>query len=196
MVGAMRHLETKMLEEDGLDDVKWLMVKEIPRLRRYALFLTGDVHTADDLVQDCLERAIRKRHLWNRHGSIHNWLFRILYNVFLNSLKFRGKKYRQVTLDEATAALAEAPRQEGRLAYREITEAIACLPAKQRAAIALTAVEGFSYDEASEILRIPIGTLRSRIYRGREALRELFDSPDQHVVGQGNSVLLMRARRK
>lgn len=163
--------------EDGLSETKWLIAREIPRLRRYALALTGDPAAADDLVQDTLERAIRKRHLWRRRGSIRAWLYRILYHVFLNQAGHRKRAQAEIDLDTASGAapaLSERPRHDARLVCRDVTEAMLELPADQRAAIALTAVEGLAYDEAAEALGIPIGTLRSRLSRGREQLRVLY----------------------
>jgi len=153
-------------------DTKWLIAHEIPRLRRYALALVGDPVLADDLVQDTLERAIRKRHLWRRRGSLRGWLYRILYNVFLNQSAQRRRRRNEVDLDLAPER-AEACSQDIHVEYNEIALAMARLPAEQRAAIALVAIEGLAYDEASSVLGIPIGTLRSRIARGRERLREL-----------------------
>jgi RNA polymerase sigma-70 factor, ECF subfamily len=164
--------------EDWVDEIKWLMAKEIPRLRRYALSLTGEISSADDLVQDCLERAIRKRHLWKRHGSIRNWLYRILYNVFLNQAAQRNKLRRQVTLEDAPGDLVEPARQEQQIVCQDIAAAMQALPEEQRAAIALTAVEGLSYEEAADVLDVPVGTLRSRLFRGRDKLRELFSAPE------------------
>lgn len=155
-----------------MNETKWLIAREIPRLRRYALALVNNPAAADDLVQDTLERAIRKRHLWSRRGSIRNWLYRILYNVFLNQIARRRRAAGEVDLDQAPEA-AEAAQQEQRLICRDIVAAMRALPPDQRAAIALTAIEGLSYDEAAEILSIPIGTLRSRLSRGREQLRTL-----------------------
>lgn len=155
-----------------MTDTKWLIAREIPRLRRYALTLVGDPVLADDLVQDTLERAIRKRYLWRRRGSLRGWLYRILHNVFLNQSVHRRRRRNEVDLDEAPEEAAPCP-QETRLECREIAAAMAQLPAEQRVAIALVAIEGLAYDEASSVLGIPIGTLRSRIARGRERLREL-----------------------
>lgn len=160
-----------------MDEVKWLMAREIPRLRRYALSLTGDPQAADDLVQDCLERAIRKRHLWKRYGSIRSWLYRILYNVFLNQGTQRARARQQVEFDEVSVVAAEPARQEYQLICQDIAAAMQKLPEDQRAAIALTALEGLSYDQAAEVLGIPIGTLRSRLFRGRDKLRELYVAP-------------------
>lgn len=178
-----------------MDEVKWMMAKEIPQLRRYAFILTGDIHAADDLVQDCLERAIRKRHLWKRHGSIRSWLYRILYNVFLNSRSRWNRSRSHIALDDVPSSLAEPARQEHGIACREISEALRRLPPEQSAAIALTAIQGFSYDEASKILGVPVGTVRSRLFRGRETLRALFDTSGT-ILEQDNCIQFSRVRRK
>lgn len=156
-----------------MNETKWLIAREIPRLRRYALALVNDSAAADDLVQDTLERAIRKRHLWSRRGSIRSWLYRILYNVFLNQAGRRRRAQGEVDLDQAPE-IVEAAHPEQALICRDMVAAMRALPAEQRAAIALTAVEGLSYDEAADVLCIPIGTLRSRLSRGRERLRALY----------------------
>lgn len=155
-----------------MTDTKWLIAREIPRLRRYALALVGDPVAADDLVQDTLERALRKRHLWRRTGSLRSWLYRILYNVFLNQAVHRRRRRLEVDLDLAPEG-GEPSVQEIRLEYGEIVGALVRLPADQRAAIALVAIEGLGYDEAAAALGIPVGTLRSRLSRGRERLRAL-----------------------
>lgn len=157
-----------------MDDVKWLMAREIPRLRRYARILADSSDAADDLVQDCLERAIRKRHLWSRRGSMRSWLYRILYNVFLNQSVERGRRRIMVPLDDEAVPLASPATQEDKVICTDIAQALQRLPKEQRAAIALIAVEGLSYDEAASILDIPIGTLRSRLSRGRDHLRSVF----------------------
>jgi RNA polymerase sigma-70 factor (ECF subfamily) len=158
------------------EDVQWLMARQIPRLRRYALSLTGDQEAADDLVQDCLERAISKSDQWKRQGSIRSWLFRILYNVFLNQRVHRDRARRHVGMEDIPLAMSEPARQEMELACADIGSAMQKLPPEQRAAIALIAIEELSYDEAADVLQIPIGTLRSRLFRAREKLRELYVS--------------------
>lgn len=159
-----------------MQETKWLIAREIPRLRRYALVLTRDPVAADDLVQDTLERAIRKRRLWRGGGSLRSWLYRILYRVFLNQSVRRGRRAREVALDGAPE-IVEPSTPEQSAIQRDIINAMHQLPTEQRAAIALTAIEGLPYDEAASALDIPIGTLRSRIFRGRERLRETFNAP-------------------
>jgi RNA polymerase sigma-70 factor (ECF subfamily) len=169
------------VEQRDRDDVKWLIAREIPHLRRYARALVHDRSLADDLVQDCLERAIRKRHLWKRHGSIRSWLYRVLYNVFLNQRTQRTRILRQTPIESLQSAPSVPARQEQQMACRDISDAMGLLPSEQRAAIALTAIEGLSYDEAAQALDIPIGTLRSRVSRGRDRLRVLYVQPENPI---------------
>lgn len=169
------------------DEVKWLIAREIPRMRRYAYALVHDPDAADDLTQDCLERALRKRHMWGRQGSVRNWMFRILYTVFLNQASSRSKRRRQVELSEDDPRHGESPSQVHEVACKDILAAMQLLPADQRAAIELTAVEGLSYDEAAEVLGIPIGTLRSRLSRGRDQMRRLY-------VPQAKTAMLRRVK--
>jgi len=154
-----------------VDDVRWLIARELPRLRRYALGLVADAAAADDLVQDCLERALRKQHLWRRHGSIRGWLYRILFRVFLNQGAQRRRARVHVSFDTVEDTMATHSSLDARVACIEIEAAMQRLPPDQRAAIVLTAVEGLSYDEAAEVMGVPIGTLRSRLFRAREQLR-------------------------
>jgi RNA polymerase sigma-70 factor (ECF subfamily) len=145
------------------------IAEHIPRLRRYARALAGDSHRADDLVQDTLERALAKFHLW-RHGSdLRAWMFSIMHNVFINQLKAR----RELALDEATeASLAGAPQSDP-LQLRDLDAALRKLPVEQREVLLLVALEQLSYAEVSKALGIPVGTVMSRLSRGRERLRAL-----------------------
>lgn len=155
--------------------MKWLISREIPHLRRYARALARDRDEADDLVQDCLERAIRKRHQWRRRGSIRSWLFRTLYRTFINGQTRRTRERAQLPVDGPYEGiherLREPPRQEDHLAWQDMAAALGRLPDQQRAALLLVALEGMSYDEAADILAVPVGTVRSRLSRAREALR-------------------------
>lgn len=154
-----------------LNDFQWLIAREIPHLRRYARALTRDVEEADDLVQDCLERALRKRHLWRRQGSLRGWLFRMLYHVHLNSR--RGERRRPTTraAPEAVEAVPAPANQESHVECRRVADALDRLPAPQREALLLVSLEGMPYDQAAWVLDIPVGTLRSRLSRARDALR-------------------------
>ena len=158
-----------------MDDVKWAIAREIPHLRRYARALLRDADAADDLVQDCLERALKKRRLWRHKGSLRSWLFRIVYTQFLNGRAKRVKAQRTASLDELDQSVAQSmaipAAQIDHAEIVEVMDALFTIDQDQRAALLLVAVEGMAYDEAADALDIPIGTLRSRLWRGREALK-------------------------
>ena len=151
------------------DDTPWLIARELPRLRRYARSLRNDAG-AEDLVQDCVERALRKRNLWQRGTNMRAWLFRILYRLHLSSLRSAGRLPPTVSLEDLMVGSAGA--QLDTVELRELSRAFADLPAEQRQVIQLVAVEGLRYDEAADRLGIAMGTVRSRLSRGRAALRE------------------------
>ena len=143
------------------------IVAHIPRLRRYARALAGDSHRADDLVQDTLERAMAKFHLWRRGSDLRAWLFTVMHNVFINQLKARL----ELALDEAVEdALQSAPLSDP-LELRDLDAALRQLPAEQREVLLLVGLEQLSYAEVSKVLSIPVGTVMSRLSRGRERLR-------------------------
>ncbi|GGE09037.1 RNA polymerase sigma factor [Aureimonas endophytica] len=144
----------------------------VPALRRYARALTHDRESADDLVQDCLERAIRKKGLWRPIGPLRPWLFRILLNLHRNGLRQKRRAPPAVALDEIGTEPAVAAGQPGRVALAEMARAMERLPPDQREALLLVAVEGLAYAEAAAVLGIPIGTLMSRIGRARALLRQ------------------------
>ncbi len=144
----------------------------VPALRRYARALTRDLDRADDLVQDCLERAIRKRSLWRPTGPLQAWLFRMLLNLYRNDLRQRRRGGgAAVPLDGLAIEPSVPAAQHGRLALVEMERALATLPDDQREALLLVVLEGVSYAEAAHILGIPPGTLMSRLGRARAALR-------------------------
>jgi len=143
----------------------------VPALRRFARALTHDADLADDLVQDSLERAIRKRDLWRPTGPLRAWLFRILVNVYRNDLRTRRRIAAVLPLYARPSEASVPAAQHVRLALAETARAMQVLPAEQREALLLVAVEGMSYAEAAAVLGIPSGTLMSRLARGRAALR-------------------------
>lgn len=146
---------------------------EIPRLRRYARALARDMATADDLVQDCLARALGKLHLWQEGSDLRAWLFTILHNQYVNQVRRAVREGAAVGLSETEPQLMRAPHQGNRLEVRDLDRAMAKLPEEQRAVILLVGLEGMRYEEAAEVLDVPVGTVRSRLSRGRDALRRL-----------------------
>ena len=154
---------------DFLDEIE----ATVPALRRYARALTRNADRADDLVQDCLERAIRKRSLFAPTGPLQAWLFRLLINLWRNDLRFERRRGDHVPIDSLVSEPSVAPAQPGRIALAEMSRAIDQLPDEQREALLLVVLEGVSYEEAAGILEIPAGTLMSRLSRARAALRQL-----------------------
>jgi RNA polymerase sigma-70 factor (ECF subfamily) len=148
-----------------------LIVPYIPNLRRYARALVGDRDGADDLVQDTLERAVRKFHLW-RPGDLRAWLFSIMHNVFVNQLKARKIKP-EVEIDEAMIA-AHIPTANS-VDVLDLQRALQCLAPEQREVLLLVGLEDMTYADVSTALGIPIGTVMSRLSRGRERLRRLMN---------------------
>jgi len=146
------------------------VVPFIPNLRRYARALIGDRDAADDLVQDTLERAVRKFHLW-RPGDLRAWLFSIMHNVYVNQLKSRNIAP-HVELDETLAAYSpEATATD----IRDLERGLATLAPEQREVVLLVALEDMSYADVSRALGIPMGTVMSRLSRGRERLRRVME---------------------
>jgi RNA polymerase sigma-70 factor (ECF subfamily) len=153
---------------------------EIPRLRRYARALTRDVVSADDLVQDCLTRALGKLHLWQEGSDLRAWLFTILHNQYVNHIRRAVREGAAVALNETEPMLSRAPQQGRRLELRDLGRAITQLPEEQRSVILLVGLEGMRYEEVAAVLDVPVGTIRSRLSRGREALRRLTGAvPDE-----------------
>lgn len=166
--------------EGSVDELKWSIARQIPHLRRYAMALTRDRDQADDLVQDCLERALRKRRLWRRQGSLRSWLFRMLYRLYID--KGRARRRQQAAMESEMPEQVDSypAEQERRLECRHVAEALDRLPDEQRAVVLLVALEGMAYDEVAETLDVPIGTVRSRLSRARQALREARATSTSH----------------
>jgi RNA polymerase sigma-70 factor, ECF subfamily len=144
----------------------------IPRLKRYARALTRDVVSADDLVQDCLTRAFEKIHLRESGTDLRAWLFTILYRQYISHAR-RDVRHREgVELQEADASLVLSPNQMARLKLRDLERGLAKLPEEQRSVILLVGLGGMDYAEAAAAVNTPVGTVRSRIARGRESLRK------------------------
>ncbi len=145
----------------------------LPRLTRYARVLTRDVVAADDLVQDCIARALAKIHLWEPGTDLRAWLFAILHSQHINSLRRDARRRASIDMLKAQQASTQLPNQHDRLEFREVERALAKLPENQRSLILLVGLEGMGYEDAASVVKIPLGTVRSRIGRGRETLRRL-----------------------
>src|SRR5437762_6523823 len=171
---------------------------EIPRLRRYARALARDVAAADDLVQDCLARALGKLHLWQEGTDLRAWLFTILHNQYVNQVRRAVREGAAVGLSETEPLLTRAPHQGKSLELRDLERAIAKLPEEQRSVILLVGLEGMRYEEVAEVLDVPVGTVRSRLSRGREALRRLMGIvPDHHAeIIMADPAALRRAAQR
>ncbi len=158
-----------------MNDFARLLGAEIPRLRRYARALTRDVARADDLVQSGLTRAVAKQHLWQPGTDLRAWLFTILHNQHVNDVRRSVREGVNVAVDEMASGLTVQPSAHAVLQLRDLDRALARLPQEQREVILLVGLEGMRYEAVALILRIPVGTVRSRLSRGRGQLRRLMD---------------------
>jgi len=149
------------------------IVAQIPHLRRYARALMGDPHLADDLVQDCLARAWSRLHLWREGSNLRTWLFAIMHNLHANVVRGASRRPPSAPYDDVAFAVPVRATQEDRLEVASIDEALAHLPDEQRTVILLVGLEGMSYQDAAAVIGVPIGTVMSRLHRGRERLRAM-----------------------
>lgn len=161
-----------------MHDRERLIIAEIPRLRRYARALAGDPDAADDLVQDCLERAWSRLHLWRWGAGMRSWLFTIMHNIHANTVRQAKGRPLLVPLEER-AETATSPGQDAALDVHAVATALAQLSEDQRAVVLLVGLEGMSYADTARVLRVPIGTVMSRLARGRERLRRLTQGVEQ-----------------
>lgn len=169
-----------------MKDMLPLIEPLIPALRRYARALMRDRAAADDLVQDCLERAITRWHQRRADGDARTWMFTILHNLAINRLRrLRGRGAHLPIEDAGELALARPPSQEDRLRHRDVLNALETLPEDQRAVLLLVSVEDVSYAQAARILDVPIGTIMSRLSRARERLRRAMDGETERAAGRG-----------
>lgn len=154
-----------------------LVEREIPRLRRYARALTRDAVRADDLVQETLLRAIAKGHLWQAGTDLRAWLFTIMHNQHVNLVRRAMRDEATVDIEQLPAPLLATSDPTASRQLHEVERALGCIAAEHREVILLVGLEGMSYEAVAQILNVPIGTVRSRLSRGREALRRLLDMP-------------------
>ncbi|HZS85030.1 MAG TPA: sigma-70 family RNA polymerase sigma factor [Stellaceae bacterium] len=152
-----------------------LLEKEIPRLRRYARALTRDATRADDLVQSCLVRALAKSHLWQPGTDLRAWLFTILHNQHVNDVRRSVREGVNIPVEDVAPVLTVQSTQGSSLQLRDLDRALERLPEEQRQVLLLVGLEGMRYEEVAVVLDVPVGTVRSRLSRGRDTLRRLMD---------------------
>ena len=163
-----------------MSEIHCLIEQEIPRLRRYARALTRNADRADDLVQDTLTRAIAKAHLWQPGTDIRAWLFTIMHNQNVNKVRRAIRDHANVDVDECAKLVATTDPTASRQ-LRELERALAQMLEEQRQVVLLVGLEGMSYEDAAAILNVPIGTIRSRLSRGRDVLRKLLDMDERRT---------------
>jgi RNA polymerase sigma factor (sigma-70 family) len=154
-----------------------LIDQQIPRLRRYARALTRNPGRADDLVQDTLLRALAKQHLWEPDTNLRAWLFTLMHNQYVNDVRRSAREGQTVEIDTMSNGLTATTDPTASRQLHELGRALAQLPDEQRETILLVGLEGLSYEETAAILAVPVGTVRSRLSRGRGNLRRLMDVP-------------------
>lgn len=150
-----------------------LVGAEIPRLNRYARALMRGRDGAEDLVQDTILRALEKAHLWQPGTNLQGWLFTLMHNQYVTFVRRSAR--RQARLDLDRPCTVAPPTQLEPLMLRDLDRAMARLPEEQRRAVRLVGIEGKRYDEAAAICGVPVGTIRSRLCRAREALQVMVE---------------------
>jgi RNA polymerase sigma-70 factor, ECF subfamily len=169
-----------MSTNEGPENIQEQIVALLPRLRRFARSLVRNPHDADDVVQIAVERALLRRDQWRSDARLDSWLFKILRNAWIDEVRSRGRRTKIFMPEEDGEHVGEASME------REIDRwtaetALARLPEDQRLAVSLVLIEGLSYKDAAEVLEVPIGTLTSRLARGREALQGMLRLPQGDV---------------
>ena len=147
----------------------------LPRLRRFAFALSRNGADADDLAQTTVERALRSRDQWQPGTRLDSWLYRIMRNLWIDTVRARGRRDRHEAPEDAAKDVGDDPRDamHASMELQRAMSAMERLPDEQREVVALILIEGFGYREVSEMLDLPIGTVSSRLVRGRMALLEM-----------------------
>ena len=148
----------------------------LPRLRRFAHTLSRNPADADDLAQATVERALRSRDQWEPGSRLDSWLYRIMRNLWIDTVRSRGRREAHEAPEDEAQTVGSDPREsiDASLELQRAMAAMDRLPDEQREVVALILIEGFGYREASEMLGLPIGTVSSRLVRGRTALLAMF----------------------
>jgi len=155
-----------------LESIRGQLAGLLPRLRRFARTLTRNPHDADDLVQLALERALTRLKQWRPDTKLESWMFGIIKNAWIDELRARGRRAKVFAPEEAAEHVGDAS-SEAQMELLSMQSAMERLPDEQRLVVALVLVEGLSYQEAADVLEVPIGTVTSRLARGRATLESI-----------------------
>jgi RNA polymerase sigma-70 factor (ECF subfamily) len=157
-----------------VDDQQHAVEQHIQALRRYAQVLAGNPSDADDMVQECLVKALDRVRVWREIRNVRAFLFTIMHNLHIDGLRRKANGFATVPIDSISELeLVSRPRQFATLQVSELAQAMRQLPHEQRETLSLVCLEGLTYREVAEVTSVPMGTVMSRLSRGRETLRRL-----------------------
>lgn len=162
------------------------LVRLLPQLRRFARGLARDGADGDDLCQATIERALKSSHLWQEGTRLDAWVYRIMRNIWIDETRARSRRAQTFAPEEEGEHVGDTGDAaiEAHAEMSHVDRAMASLPAEQREAVMLVLVEGFAYKEAAEIIGCPMGTLTSRLGRGREALMKALGETGHAETGE------------
>lgn len=159
-----------------LESIRRQLIELLPRLRRFARTLARNTHDADDLVQLAVERALLRYDQWQPQRRFDGWMFGIMRNAWIDEVRSRKRREHVLAPEDAAENVADRS-SDAQLRSLAVQAALAALPEEQRSAVALVLIEGLSYQEAADVLEVPIGTLTSRLARGRAAMQASLGDP-------------------
>jgi RNA polymerase sigma-70 factor (ECF subfamily) len=158
-----------------LDEFEAALASLLPKLRRFAHSLARNAADADDLTQQTAERALKSRSHWQPGTNFDAWAYRILRNLWIDTTRSRQRRNKVFVAEEQGGQVGMSGDAEACVELHFLMRAMGRLPDEQREAVALVMVEGLTYAQAAEVLEVPIGTLTSRLVRGRQALVQMLD---------------------
>lgn len=171
-MAVVSSIERRMRHTDGFEDG---LLNLLPRLRRFASGLARSPADADDLCQITIERALRSRDQWQQGTRLDSWMYRIMRNIWIDTARAAARRSATLADEEHGLNVGASGGQEESAMLRDVDRAMARLPDAQREAVLLVMVEGYSYQEAADIVGCPVGTLNSRLVRGRDALMAMLE---------------------
>lgn len=157
------------------------MLDLLPRLRRFAIGLAGSPSDGDDLCQMTIERALTRRDQWQEGTRLDSWMYRIMRNIFIDEGRATTRRRETFVDEEAGLSVGSDGGQEAQVELTMVDRAMQSLPEDQREAVLLVMVEGYAYKEAAEIVGCPVGTLNSRLVRGRDALLQILENAPEDI---------------